>query len=224
MSGLSYSVYIVMCIDGTGSMSPVIDLVKANALRFESDLAAAMESKQKSIDNLRVRVIVFRDIFVDRGEAFVISDFFPLPQERDGFSGFVSGIRATGGGDEPESALEALAIALNSEWVRSGDKRRHVVIVWTDASAHHLEERSRRSNDANCPPGIPDSFSALTALWEGQTVDQSAKRLLVYAPDLYPWPEIQSTWESVVHVASRAGSGLAEVDYSAVLEAIANSV
>ena len=108
MSGLSYSVDIVMCIDGTGSMGPVIDLVKANALRFESDLAAAMEAKQKSIDNLRVRVIVFRDIFVDRDDAFVTSNFFPLPQEREEFSRFISGIRASGGGDEPESALEAL--------------------------------------------------------------------------------------------------------------------
>jgi len=144
MSGLSYSVDIVMCIDGTGSMGPVIDLVKANALRFESDLAAAMEAKQKSIDNLRVRVIVFRDIFVDRDDAFVTSNFFPLPQEREEFSRFISGIRANGGGDEPESALEALGIALNSDWVRSGDKRRHVVIMWTDASAHRLEEKAGR--------------------------------------------------------------------------------
>ena len=36
--GLSYAVDIVFCIDVTGSMTPIIDQVKANALRFYDDV------------------------------------------------------------------------------------------------------------------------------------------------------------------------------------------
>jgi hypothetical protein len=223
MSGLKYSVDIVMCIDSTGSMGHVIDLVKKNALRFEEDLQRVMAAKQKAIDALRIRVISFRDFGSDGKAALVQSKFFNVPVERDGFSSFVSGIQAHGGGDEPESALEALAVAMDSDWVHSGDKRRHVVVLWTDASAHRLEDAVGQENQSY-PVGIPRSFGDLTALWEGQQMDQAAKRLLIYAPDLYPWPEIQGSWESVAHVASKAGEGLAEVDYGAVLEAIANSV
>ena len=32
--GLSYAVDIVFCVDVTGSMTPILDQVKANALRF----------------------------------------------------------------------------------------------------------------------------------------------------------------------------------------------
>ena len=38
--GLSYAVDIVFCIDVTGSMTPIIDQVKANALRFYDDVQA----------------------------------------------------------------------------------------------------------------------------------------------------------------------------------------
>ena len=40
--GLSYAVDIVFCIDVTGSMSPIIDQVKANALRFYDDVQSKL--------------------------------------------------------------------------------------------------------------------------------------------------------------------------------------
>ena len=55
-------------------------------------------------------------------------------------------------------------------------------------------------------------------------MDLSAKRLLIYAPDAYPWNDVQAVWEGVAHVVSRAGEGLSEMDYNDVLEVIANSV
>ena len=59
--GLSYAVDIVFCIDVTGSMTPIIDQVKANALRFYDDVQSNLTAKGKNVDQLRVRVIGFRD-------------------------------------------------------------------------------------------------------------------------------------------------------------------
>jgi hypothetical protein len=221
--GLTYSVDLALCIDATGSMSALIDLVKTNALGFYDDVMRAMAHKQKRITHLRARIIVFRDLHVDGDDALLASPFFELPRDQEKLAAFVAPVRPSGGGDEPESGLEALAVAIKSDWVRTGDRRRHVVVLWTDASAHRLEDASRRGT-AGYPSDLPASFADITAMWEGQEMDRAAKRLMLYAPDAYPWNDVQSAWENVVHIVSKAGQGLDEVDYSDVLEVIANSI
>jgi hypothetical protein len=57
--GLNYAVDIVFCIDVTGSMTPIIDQVKENALRFYDDVQSNLTAKGKNVDQLRVRVIGF---------------------------------------------------------------------------------------------------------------------------------------------------------------------
>jgi hypothetical protein len=68
--GLSYAVDIVFCIDVTGSMTPILDAVKANALRFYDDVQANLTDKGKNVDELRVRIIAFRDFAADPETAF----------------------------------------------------------------------------------------------------------------------------------------------------------
>ena len=50
LTTMKYNVDMVFCIDATGSMSPVIDTVKQNALHFYDDVIKVMNEKQKSID------------------------------------------------------------------------------------------------------------------------------------------------------------------------------
>src|ERR1035438_1025802 len=127
--GMTYAVDIAFCIDCTGSMSPIIDKVKDAALRFHDDLSSVMNEKSKSIDNLRVRVIAFRDYWADGSQAMLKSGFFNLPGEREKVLKFVKGCVATGGGDEPENGLEALALAIRSDWAKTSAKQRHLVVV-----------------------------------------------------------------------------------------------
>jgi len=80
--GLSYAVDIVFCIDVTGSMTPIIDQVKANALRFYDDVQTNLTAKGKNVDTLRVRVVAFRDFKADGEAALQESPFFTLPSEQ----------------------------------------------------------------------------------------------------------------------------------------------
>lgn len=224
MQGISYAVDLVLCIDATGSMYPIIDRVKRSALSFFEDLQRIMEEKHKVIDAMRVRVIVFRDVYVDGDASIDASAFFSLPDERAAFAAFVGRIDADGGGDEPESGLEALALAMRSEWATAGSRRRQVIVVWTDASTHPLE---KQADDA--PPGypaeMPKSFDALTDMWEGQGhMSGNAKRLILYAPDAYAWTDIGNHWENALHFPSRSGEGLQDVEYNQILDVIAQSV
>ncbi len=221
--GLSYAVDIVFCIDVTGSMTPILDAVKSNALRFYDDVQTNLTAKGKNVDELRVRVVAFRDLVADGEAALQESPFFRLPAEQGGFSDFVNGLIPEGGGDAPESGLEAVALAVNSPWTTRGDRRRQVVVVWTDQSTHPLEP-------AVVPAGlrdrVPADFSALTDLWEDAQgpVSASSKRLILFAPDGPGWSDISGVWENVVHHPSQAGGGLSDVDYGTIVDSIGNSV
>src|SRR5215211_3751256 len=221
--GLSYAVDIVFCIDVTGSMTPIIDQVKANALRFYDDVQSNLTAKGKNVDQLRVRVIGFRDFVADGAAALDESPFFTLPDERADFSAFVNGLVAEGGGDAPESGLEAVALAIDSSWTTVGDRRRQVIVVWTDQPAQPL-------NPSVLPPDIasrvPLDFSALTDAWEDEQgrMGSSSKRLILFAPDGPGWSDISGVWENVVHHPSQAGGGLSEVDYGTIIDSIGNSV
>ncbi|MFC5949800.1 vWA domain-containing protein [Pseudonocardia lutea] len=220
---MSYAVDIVFCIDVTGSMTPILDAVKANALRFYDDVQHNLVAKGKNVDELRVRVVAFRDFFADGEAALQESPFFALPADQVGFSDFVNGLLAEGGGDAPESGLEAVALAVNSPWTNRGDRRRQVVVVWTDAPAHPLDPTNI---PAELRGRVPADFSALTDLWEDAQgpLGASSKRLILFAPDAPGWSDISGVWENVVHYPSQAGAGLSDVDYGTIVDSIGNSV
>lgn len=218
--GVTYAVDLVMCIDGTGSMGHLIEEVKSAALKFYDKLEAKMKEKTKKIDQLRAKVIVFRDYWYDTPEmAMQCSEFMDLRSQSPDFASFISKVIADGGGDEPENGLEALGLALKSNWIK-GDftKQRYVIIVYTDASAHSLEKPGKPSN---YPNNIPPTFDELTDYWH--EMPTSAKRLLLFAPDAQPWT-IMSSWENTIHYVSEAGRGLEDVEMDQILDAIANSV
>jgi hypothetical protein len=197
--------------------------VKTNALRFYDDVQTNLTAKGKNVDELRVRVIAFRDFAADGEAAMQESPFYRLPDERSAFSDFVSGLIAEGGGDAPESGLEAVALAMNSPWTTRGDRRRQVVVVWTDQPANPLDPSIV---PAELRARVPADFSALTDLWEDAQgpLGGSSKRLILFAPDGPGWSDISGVWENVVHHPSQAGGGLSDVDYGTIIDSIGNSV
>lgn len=221
-----YAVDIVFCIDITGSMGPVIDAVKENVRSFHSLLSKAMAEKEKAISQLRVRVIGYRDFADNPSNAIEQTDFITLPERTDEFDTFVQRLNAGGGGDEPESGLEALSLAIDSDWERGQDRRRHVIALFTDASAHPLG--SARHVDTY-PQSIPASIDELFELWgysssQEARMENSAKRLLLFAPDTTPWNVIAADWNNTIFLPSKAGDGLEEVEMQEIINAIANSI
>ena len=223
--GLKYNVDIVMCIDCTGSMGHLLDLVKTNALKFYHDLREACAAKDKNIDELRIKVIAFRDYNADGADGMNETKFFNIPAEDADFKAYINSLTPDGGGDEPENGLEAVALAINSDWTKGGDRRRHIIIVWSDASAHQLE--STITKNSYYPSGMPANFNELTDWWEdeqGGKMNKSAKRLLIFAPDAYPWSDMGLNFQNAIHFPARAGEGLSSVDYQTILNSIVNSI
>lgn len=224
--GMDYTVDMVFCIDATGSMEDfsgsqvkIINLVKQNALNFYTDLNRAMEAKRKAVRQLRVRIVAFRDYLADGEQAMLVTDFFMLPQQAEQFEACVNSITAKGGGDAPEDGLEALAYAIKSKWTNETAKKRHVIVVWTDASTHEL---GYGKASPYYPKGMPQDMSELNDWWDD--MNENSKRLIMFAPEQPYWDYISRNWDNVVHYPSAAGNGLAEKSYGEILNAIANSV
>ena len=221
--GGDYNVDVVMCIDATGSMAPIINEVKANALSLYEKFLDAMELQGKMVSELRVKIIAFRDYICD-AEPMVESKFFDLPTESEGLEEFVRKIETRGGGDAAECAYEAIAHAMNSEWTTGGKKRRHIIVVFSDAPALPLGERKACPG---YPSGLPTDMRELSAWWEGATqaymspYQRKAGRLIVFVPQDESWTQLEA-WNRFTP-AYTSGKGCDDVDMMTVIDTIIGS-
>lgn len=221
----AYNVDLCLVIDKTGSMQPIMDVVKFNALNLYHDILDSLERKGKHIDQFRIRVISFGDYLADE-QPMLVSKFMVMPAEISRYHWFVSSITPEGGGDDPEDGLEALAYAIRSPWCDTGWKRRHIIALFTDAAAHPL---GFGKADPNYPTAnMPKDFGELSEMWGDDDapgeMDSNAKRLLLFTPDDPSWMQIVRGWDKTIHKPVREATGLMDVGYQAVLDAIANSV
>lgn len=223
---LKYNVDIVMCIDATASMGPFLNLVKSQAMNLYGDIMQKMAEKDKYVDQLRVRVIAFRDYLADGENAMLLSNFFILPDQTEEFENMVRGIQPIGGGDLPEDGLEALGYAIKSQWTpETNNKRRQIIVVWTDDGTHDI---GHGRSAPNYPAKMASSFAELTQWWGFEQypgfMDRDAKRLLLYAPAKDYWTTIAGTWGNALLFESRAGHGLDQLTYDEILDAITYSI
>src|SRR5215213_735913 len=91
---------VVFCIDSTGSMGTCIDGVKSHV----QDLVSGFDEGKNQIRlDWRVRLLAYRDL--NLGEE---TESFPFTKDIEEFRRHVSSVSAVGGGDEPESTLDAI--------------------------------------------------------------------------------------------------------------------
>jgi hypothetical protein len=95
---------IVFLLDVTGSMQPCIDALKNNIGVFIDKLTTKDANNASPVKDWRAKVIGYRDYEVD-SEAFIDNPFVREPKE---LKMQLSSMKADGGGDEPETLLDAL--------------------------------------------------------------------------------------------------------------------
>lgn len=234
LQGIGYKLDIVFVIDATGSMTPIMNQVKANALTLGDRICDEMKAANKPVDELRLRVIDFADFASEGDEAIRLSDFYKMPEEKAAFEKRVNDIDIDmRGGDIPENGLEALFAAINSDWVKigAGEKGRHIIVLMTDAVPLNLQER------AGCvgynAEEYPSNIEELTEIWNADAqstttkLSPSKKRLIVYAPagkdaQGHTWDDVTS-WEWVTGATVDPSTGLEGIDLSVIIAEIVRS-
>ncbi|MGH7169316.1 MAG: GYF domain-containing protein, partial [Gemmataceae bacterium] len=115
---------IVFVLDLTGSMQFAIDGIKLGIQNFVSSL-------KKSRIDARIALVGFRDIQADGEQPFVMRiEDKAFTKDYEAFKTEVGKLRARGGGDQPESSLQALALAAKQPFRANASS---VLLLITDA-------------------------------------------------------------------------------------------
>ncbi|WP_128565627.1 vWA domain-containing protein [Methylobacterium crusticola] len=137
---------IVFLIDISGSMSPCIDALRHNVEVFVESLSRGDANNAAPVKDWRAKVVGYRDFETagSEGIPWIIDHSFV--RDASNLKAQLATLQAAGGGDEPESLLDALykvaameAVPKGSQSVEPGKWRyrsdaARVVIVFTDAS------------------------------------------------------------------------------------------
>lgn len=122
---------IVFLLDISGSMGPAIAQVGKNIATFVQNL------KPEEVKDWRVRVMSFGDLEKDSPE-LSLNINRPFTQNAQEIVNqiveCIDLVKQAGGGDEPESSLDALYLAAKDGFDAPWSERTRTVIVFTDAS------------------------------------------------------------------------------------------
>jgi hypothetical protein len=136
---------VVFLIDVTGSMAPIIDALRKNIETFVDSLSTGDANNAAPVRDWRGKVVGYRDIEAAQSEGLEWYEDHPFVRDTVALKAQLAGLKAQGGGDEPESLLDALYKVANMEasskgaqsedankWRYRSDAAR-VVVVFTDA-------------------------------------------------------------------------------------------
>lgn len=219
LENIDCDVDIVMCIDDTGSMHDLIGMVRDNATSFCEDLSAYCKEHHRNVVSSRIKVVKFGDLTEKPLEE---SPMYEIQTQRPDFLAYMSKLDYVpdSGGDNPESGLEALAMAMQTDWRSSAKRLRHIIVLYTDAEAHPLEERVGEA-EGNYPANMPRSLKELENLWD--SMNQDARKLILFAPDEEPWNDIEE-WTDVAHETDQLDEVLSGSGYQRVMATICKSL
>jgi hypothetical protein len=136
---------VVFLIDVTGSMKPCIDALRTNIEAFIDSLSRGEANNAPPVRDWRGKVVGYRDIEAAQTEGIPWIVDNPFVRDTAALKAQLAALRAEGGGDEPESLLDALFKVASMEstpkgsqsedpekWRYRSDAAR-VVVVFTDA-------------------------------------------------------------------------------------------
>jgi hypothetical protein len=137
---------IVFLVDVSGSMSTCIDALRTNIEAFIDSLSRGDANNAAPVRDWRGKVVGYRDIEAAQADGlpWIVDNSFV--RDANALKSQLSALQAAGGGDEPESLLDALYTVASMEAVPKGSQTEdpnkwryrsdaaRVVIVFTDAS------------------------------------------------------------------------------------------
>ena len=137
---------IVFVVDVSGSMSTCIDALRTNIEAFVDSLSRGDANNAAPVKDWRAKVVGYRDIEAAEAEGLPWIVDNPFVRDASALKAQLATLQAAGGGDEPESLLDALYKVASMEaspkgsqtedpgkWRYRSDAAR-VVVVFTDAS------------------------------------------------------------------------------------------
>lgn len=192
---------IVFLLDASGSMKECIQAVTQNIATFVDTLASPDANGGIQIKDWRIRVMGYRDRDAD-GDQWLVDN--PFTSDINQVKSQLSALEAKGGGDEPESLLDAMYAltqwpsaergeqGLPNGWRHRYDAAR-VVVIFTDAS---------------CKPGFKAADGSTGTVTDlVNAYNQNKLKVIMYAPMAPSYAELGGMsgleWEPVGELGNK---------------------
>jgi hypothetical protein len=207
---------LVILIDATGSMRTCIDSIKKSLSAFINEMTTGGQSP---ITDWRCRVVGYRDHLTD-GDQWIVNNPF-VSNDSEALIAQVTSLKAKlGGGDGPESLLQALDTILGwgiaetgtaatpYEWRASRDAKR-VILLFTDA-LYHDENIQQATNHTSLSETIVTIIKDMNVelLFVAPAPDdyQSQYEILTTAPRAHHLVELVRPWsKSLENIVEHEG-------------------
>jgi len=168
-----------------------------------ADFVAGLTSIRNVPIDWRARLIGYRDL--EEGEPTESHEFTSDP---DAFRAQIATLDHKGGGDIPESTLDAIYVASHSAW---RDQCHRFVVVFTDAPAKEMHPSTVAAGEARDVHHL------------AQTLIANRIQLFLFAPETPEYTVLEKVPESIYETVE-SDTGLREVDFAALLERIGKTV
>lgn len=218
---------IVFLLDATFSMAPCLDAVTRNISTFIDTLNTPDANGGVLIKDWRIRVVGYRDRDCD-GAQWLVDN--PFSTDAGEVKSQLTSLKAAGGGDEPESLLDAMYQV--SQWASAekgapaaanGWRHRHdaarIVVIFTDASCKNTFTASDGSGGT-----VDDLIQAYHA---------AKLKVILFAPEAPVYSDLSAMngleWEPVGALGGNPQQALVDFttdasNFRKVMEALAKTV
>jgi len=179
------NVDVVFCIDETIeglSNKEINNLIQP----FVKKLKEEILFKGDEIEQLRVKIITFSDYLTANKDNLAIKEsiFFEIPMDTYNYKEYLDEIKLNKQPSDKTNGLEALYLAMQSDFVATKRYDRQIIVLITGKDALPLQER------ANCPgypTDMPKDIEELSDCWMDNQrkpfgLGQKQKRLVIFAP------------------------------------------
>jgi len=199
---------VVFCVDCTQSMDPCISELKTQIETFAGGLSKPASSNERPVD-WRLKILGFRDLNADANpwvnlDATMVNSVADAQKQ-------VAALAAEGGGDDPESALDAVWYAATQTPWR--DNCTKVVVLFSDQTSLEMMHPSTVAKGA-----VGNDVSAVK-----QALAERGIYLYAWAMACPVWEQLKSTPKTVFTPVSGA-DGLKSVDFKSLLTTLAKTV
>ena len=202
---------VVILMDVTGSMDPCIEGMKSRV----KELTDAMEGEVNVQVDWRAKIIGFRDLEADPEEDWFQGKDNPFVKTAQEIAAQLTPLEARGGGmgpaEIPESALDALEMAMGmDDWINQGEGHR-VIVLLTDA------------------PTKPKTVTGKDAMDIAQMASENHFRILIFGPDCKEYRILEKVPKASFVDVTKGGTkkvhrGLENLDWTFLFETLAKTV
>jgi hypothetical protein len=197
---VEYGLDICFCVEASPVLSPDVSRIWAELIDLPFALTHEMLLKSKAVTEIRVCVPAAS---TKNGEVV----WHDVPSDMGSLTAAVARATAVGTPEAHPTILDQLDSAFNGDWQSTHGIRRQIIFVWS-ASDPRLSE---------------NTFARMRDRWE-TAFDQSAKRLVLFAPNNPTWNMFSDSLDACVHHAALAGRDLSDDDRKVILRLIADSI